>query len=58
MSNEKYLIEQLVATDNLPVNPNIEFENLVTDYIMRCGFSNEEAEQAAINTLETEVVLC
>ena len=50
LSNEEIL--NIDVIDDIQLNPSNEFENLVQDYIDKCGYTRREAEVEASKVMQ------
>ena len=51
---EEILLMEVIDVNDISLNYAEQFEELVTDYIMIAGFSEEDAMVAAENTLKED----
>tara|TARA_R110000744_G_scaffold139410_1_gene250405 strand:+ start:3109 stop:3291 length:183 start_codon:yes stop_codon:yes gene_type:complete len=51
---EEILLMEVIDVNDISINYAEQFEELVTDYIMIAGFSEEDAMAAAENTLKAD----
>lgn len=51
---EEILLMEVIDVNDISLNYAEQFEELVTDYIMIAGFSEEDAMVAAENTLKAD----
>ena len=51
---EEILLMEVIDVNDISFNYAEQFEELVTDYIMIAGFSEEDAMAAAENTLKAD----